>query len=83
MSTAFLKPELQRFIDAQVKAGRFASPEAAVEAAVEQMMLDHAPTELDDETAESINRAEDQIDRGEGIDFKQFAAEMRKRMIAG
>ena len=35
------------------------------------------------ETIEAIRRAEDQIDRGERIDFKQFAAEMRKKLKAG
>jgi hypothetical protein len=33
------KRELANFIDQQVKSGHFPSPEAAVEAAVEQMML--------------------------------------------
>jgi hypothetical protein len=36
--------------------------------------------ELDDETAGAIKRAEEQIDRGEGIDFDKFAREMRKRI---
>ena len=83
MHVQLKKPELQKFIDDQVKAGHFSSPEAAVEAAVEQMMLYEAAYELDDETADAINRAEEQIDRGEGIDFKQFAAEMRKKLAAG
>ena len=39
--------------------------------------------ELDDETAAAINRADEQMARGEGIDFKQFAAEMRKKFAAG
>jgi len=67
----------------QVKAGHFPSPEAVVEAAVEHMMLHQHADELDDETAEAINRAEEQIERGEEIDFRQFASEMRKRIAAG
>jgi hypothetical protein len=48
------------------------------------MMLDQgADDQLDDETAEAINRAEEQIERGEGIDFRQFAAEMRKKIAGG
>ena len=81
MQVRLSKPELERFISEQVKAGHFISPEAAVEAAVELMMLEHR--ELDRETIEAIRRAEDQIDRGEGIDFKQFATEMRKKLKAG
>jgi Arc/MetJ-type ribon-helix-helix transcriptional regulator len=69
------KPELERFIDEQVDAGFFPNREAAVE----QMMRDQESSELDDETAAAINRAEEQIDAGYGIDFKQFAAEMRTK----
>lgn len=78
MQVQLKKPELANFIDQQVKSGHFPSPEAAVEAAVEQMMLAQE-FDLDDETAAAINRAEEQIDRGEGIDFKEFAATIRKR----
>ncbi len=77
-----MKPELQRFIDDEVKAGHFPSPDAAIEAAVERMMLDRGTYDLDDETADAINRAEEQIDRGEGSDFRQFAADMRKKFAA-
>lgn len=83
MLVQLIKPELQRFIDDQVKAGYFPSPETAVEAAIEHMMLDGVTDDLDDETAAAINRAEAQIDRGEGIDFRKFAAEMRKKFAAG
>ena len=82
MQVRLSKPQLEQFITEQVRAGRFPSPDAAVEAAVERMM--HDPRgELDDETVEAINRAEEQIDRGEGIDFARFAAAMRKKMAAG
>jgi Arc/MetJ-type ribon-helix-helix transcriptional regulator len=76
-------PRVQRFIAEQVESGRFPTPEAAVQAAVERMMLDRPDQELDRETIDAINRAEEQLDRGEGIDFAQFAAEMRKKMAAG
>ena len=81
MQVQFKKPELEKFIDEEVKAGHFPTPEAAVEAAVEQMMFDRIH-EIDDETADAINRAEEQIDRGEGIEFMQFAAEMREKFAA-
>ncbi|HZL37318.1 MAG TPA: hypothetical protein VFC78_18505 [Tepidisphaeraceae bacterium] len=75
------RPELEKFIDEQVGAGCYPSAQAAVEAAIERMML--SAEELDDETAEAINRAEQQIDRGEGIDFNEFAAHMRKKIKVG
>ena len=74
-----LKPEVQRFIEEEVKAGRFASPAEVLEAAIDRMMIE-SELELDDETAAAINRAEAQLDRGEGIDFDQFAAEMRRKI---
>ncbi len=80
MQVKLTNPELTTFIEDQVKTGSFPSPEAAIEAAIERMMLDEV--ELDDDTVAAIQRAEAQFERGEGIDFKQFAAEMRKRLQA-
>jgi Arc/MetJ-type ribon-helix-helix transcriptional regulator len=82
MQIQLKRPELAKFIDEQVRAGNYPSAEAAVEAAVEQMMLGGEGEELDDETVEAINRAEEQIERGQGIDFRQFAAEMRKKFAS-
>jgi Arc/MetJ-type ribon-helix-helix transcriptional regulator len=79
MQVRLSKPELERFITEQVKAGKFPTVDAAIEAAVENMMLTTSEA-LDDKTIAAINRAEEQLDRGEGIDFEQFAAEMRKKM---
>ena len=83
MQVYFKNPELGKFIDDEVRAGHFPSPDAAIEAAVERMMLDRQEDDLDDELAAEINEADAQIDRGEGIDFKQFAAEMRKNLVKG
>ena len=79
MTISVRKPELTKFVEEEVKAGHYASPEALVEAAIADLR-DAAAIEIDDETAAAINRAEEQIDRGEGIDFDQFAAEMRKKI---
>lgn len=83
MQVQLTRPELEKFIDEQVNAGRFPTREAVVEAAVESMMFDVEAAELDDETAAAINRAEEQIKRGEGIDFKLFATEMRRNLTGG
>lgn len=79
MQVQSLRPELERFVKEQVQAGHFSSSQALIEAAVEQMMLD-SDEDLDPETVDAINRAEEQLDRGEGMEFGQFAAEMRRRM---
>ena len=47
-----------------------------IEAPVEGML---EGDKLDEETIDAINRAEAQLDRGEGMEFKKFAAKMRER----
>ena len=73
-----LRPEIQRFIEEQVMAGRFPSPEALVEAAVADMQYTDE-SDLDDATIAAINEAEGQGDRGEGIDLDTFRERMQKR----
>ena len=79
MQVQLTNPDLERFIVEQVEAGKYPSAQAAVEAAVEQMMHGDA-TDLTDEDVDEINRSEDEIDRGEYVDFDTFAAEMRSKM---
>jgi len=74
-----LRPDIQRFIDEQVKSGRFPSPESVVEAAVAEMREDQH-VDLDDATIDAINEAEAQADRGEGEEFDSFRERMRKKM---
>ena len=74
-----LKPDVEKFVEAQIRCGRFSSAEEVLDEAIHRLMIE-TEAELDNETAAAINRAEEQIDRGEGIDFDKFAAEMRKRI---
>ena len=76
-----LKPELQRFVEEQIKTGRFASAEEVLEAGVARLMLDSAPEEIDDETWAAIERAEAQIDRGEGIPLNEAFERLRKKHL--
>lgn len=79
MQICLTKPELAQFVEDQVKAGRYPTAEAVVEAAVQEL-CDSARTDLDEQTIGAIHRAEAQFDRGEGIDFATFAKQMRKKM---
>lgn len=81
MQISLTKPELERFIRDEVTAGHYPSSEAVVEAAIANLR-DATDAELDEQTVAAINRAEEQLDRGEGIDFDQFAAEMRRKITA-
>ena len=79
MQIALTKPELQQFVEQQVRAGRFASPAEVVEAGLARLMLDPAEDfAVDERTLAAIEEAEAQVARGEDRDFEGFAAEFRK-----
>jgi Arc/MetJ-type ribon-helix-helix transcriptional regulator len=60
-----LNPALEKFIDDQVREGRFASRTEVLEAGVARLMLD-PPDELDAEDIAAIEEGLAQLDRGEG-----------------
>jgi len=73
-----LQPDIERFIDDQVKAGRFPTPEAVIEAAIAELR-DAENGALDDESVAAINEAEEQADRGEGMELDTFRAKITTR----
>jgi Arc/MetJ-type ribon-helix-helix transcriptional regulator len=80
--TVELTPDQQRFVDEQIKAGHFASAEQVVEAGLARLMLDpDMDDELDDEDIAAINESEAQIARGEGIDWMEASARLRKEFL--
>ena len=78
-----LKPELQRFVDEQVRAGRFASPAEVLEAGLARLMLDPAADELDDEDLAAIKESERQIERGEDLDWRAESQRLRDTYLGG
>ena len=82
MQVALNKPDLEEFVTEQVKIGHYPSPEAVIEAAVAELRdasVDDADVVIDDETAAAINLADEQADRGEGLELDAFRARMQKR----
>lgn len=79
MQISLTKPEMEEFVAQQVSAGHFASPEEVIEAGLARLMLGPDSEEFDEETLAAIEEGNAQIERGEGIDFDKFAAEMRKK----
>lgn len=75
-----LSPELERFVEEQVKAGRFASPVEVVEAGLARLMLDQ-PDELDAEDLAAIKESEAQIARGEDLNWKDISKELRRKYL--
>lgn len=75
--TLSLDPELQKFIDEQIKAGHFSSPEEVIEAGLSSLMMQEP--ELDDATIAAIDEAEAQHERGEGIPLDEAFDRLRKK----
>lgn len=73
------KPQTQKFIEEQVRAGRFASPDEAIEASVARLMCEPGPDFLDDEDRAAIRESLAQIERGEVIDAKTFGEELKRK----
>ncbi len=79
MQIQIKNPDLEHFLAEEVRSGRFPSTEAAIEAAIARLKHE-SEAELDSEVVEAIERAEQQIESNQGIDFAAFAAKFRKRM---
>ena len=76
-----LKPELEKYVEEQVRTGRFASAAEVLEAGLARLMLDPVPDELDAADLAAIEESEGQIARGEDLDWKQVSKELRQRYL--
>lgn len=74
-----LKPELQSFVDEEVRSGRFSSADEVIEAGLARLMLDPAGEGPDAETLAAIDEAEAQLDRGEGIPLDEAFSKLREK----
>ena len=74
-----LNPALEKFVDDQVRQGRFSSPEQVLEAGLARLMLDPEPDELDARDVAEINESLAQMRRGEVLDWKEYSAKIRAR----
>jgi Arc/MetJ-type ribon-helix-helix transcriptional regulator len=75
-----LSTETQQLIEARMRKGGYRSPDDLVRVALE--VLDQVePDQLDDETLAAIDRAEDQIERGECRDWDEVKAELRSKYL--
>jgi len=73
-----LTPDQQKFVDAQVRAGRFESPEQVVAEALSRLMQD-PDEEIDDDTYAALRRSDDQPARGEGRALENVRDELRAK----
>ena len=73
MNVRLIKPAHERFIAEQVQSGQFASAEAVIEDLLDSVLNES----LSHKDIASINESEERIDRGEFVDFRQLADEIR------
>jgi Arc/MetJ-type ribon-helix-helix transcriptional regulator len=76
-----LKPELQRFIDDLVKAGRFTSSAEAVEAGIARLMLDPSPDVADARDVADLRESLEQVRRGETVDAESLHGALRRKHL--
>lgn len=81
MQITIEKPEFARFVEDQLKTGRFSTPAEVIEAGLERLMLDPLVDELDDEDLAAIEESEQQIARGEDLDWKDVSARLRQKYL--
>lgn len=72
-------PELARFIEEQVRQGRFSSATEVIEAGLARLMLDPEPDVLDAEDIAAIREGIAQMNRGEGRPWKEVRAELKAK----
>jgi putative addiction module CopG family antidote len=74
-----LSSETQKLLEEQLKAGNYRSADEILHAALEALK-DAENVELDDDLLDSIDEAEDQIERGEGRDWQDVREQVRARL---
>ena len=79
MTVQLTNPELLKYIDEEVKAGHYPTADAAVEACVAMVMFEQ--DDIDDDTLAAINRADDQYDRGEFVEWDDVRDGLREKYL--
>jgi len=76
------RPELENFIQQEILAGKYASPDEAIEAALNLLQSKNSTERLAAELRGQIDIAVDQLDRGEGLDGEFVLANLRAKLQA-
>jgi putative addiction module CopG family antidote len=75
-----LRPETERLLEERLKHGTYSTADELVHAAINALdELDCA--ELDDQTLDAIDEAEDQIERGEFHDWEEVREKVRAQFL--
>ncbi len=76
-----LTPETQQLVERMLKEGRYRNLDELIQAGV-AMLTEPLPAELDEETLDAIDEAEDQIERGEVYSLEQVSQHMKEILAA-
>ncbi len=79
MDVVLKHPSVRKYVEDQIKQGNFASPSEVIEAALMRLMVDDTNEPFDAETLAAIQRGDRQIERGEGRELSEVAAEFRTK----
>jgi antitoxin ParD1/3/4 len=77
-----LKPELTEFIQQEILIGKYASPDEAIEAALNLLKSKSTTDQLAAELRDKIDSAAAQLDRGEGLNGETVIAGLRAKLQA-
>jgi antitoxin ParD1/3/4 len=77
-----LKPELESFIQQEILAGKYSSPDEAIEAALNLLQSKNSVDRLAAELREKIDIAAAQLDRGDGLNGDDVIASLRAKLQA-
>jgi Arc/MetJ-type ribon-helix-helix transcriptional regulator len=81
MEISLDKPELEKFIQARIDSGEFASATEVIEAGLARLMLDPLDEELTTEDVAAILESEKQFANGEGLDWDVVSRELRAKYL--
>jgi Arc/MetJ-type ribon-helix-helix transcriptional regulator len=78
--TISLAPETQKLLEDKLRSGGYTSADDLVHAALEALN-ELESMELDEQTLDAIDRAEDQIERGEVHDWNDVREQVRQGFL--
>jgi Arc/MetJ-type ribon-helix-helix transcriptional regulator len=79
--TVTLTPDQEKYVESEVRSGRFTSAEQVVAEALSRLMFDAVDEEIDDDTYEALLRSEEQRVRGEGVPLERVREVLRAREL--
>jgi Arc/MetJ-type ribon-helix-helix transcriptional regulator len=81
MNVQLTKPELEKFVEEQVRTGNYSSPAEVIEAGLTHLMLDTEIESLGAETLRTLEERAARVKQGHFRDWKEASAELRQKYL--